>query len=137
MKTLLQHRQKLWLLMLMPLLCSNFLLYHLTLEKGNRLQMTALNGGLHERFWERAEIAGWTAEYQLYQLKVHLDHTASDVFRMIPGSDQDTFDKAVVTLRKRFKPKDIEELCGIEFYQLIQENESIEQYVGDNCPALG
>ena len=89
-----------------------------------------------ERFRERAEIAGWTAEHQLYQLKVHLDHTASDVFRMIPESERDTFDKAVVALRKCFKPKDIEELRGIEFYQLIQENESIEQ-LGITVQRLG
>ena len=33
-----------------------------------------------ERFKERAEIAGWTVEHQLYQLKIHLDQTASDVW---------------------------------------------------------
>ena len=81
-----------------------------------------------ERFKEIAEIAGWTAEHQLYQLKIHLDQTASDVFQMIPASEQDTFDKAVAALGKCFKPKDIEQLHGIKFYHLIQANESIEQF---------
>ena len=79
-----------------------------------------------DRFKERAKVAGWDAEHQLYQLKVHLDQTAGDVFRMIPETERDTFDKAVAALGKRFKPKDIEELRGMEFYHVMQ-NESIEQ----------
>ena len=59
-----------------------------------------------ERFRERAKVAGWTSEQQLYHLKVHLDQTASDVFRMIPEAERDTFEKAVASLGKRFKPKD-------------------------------
>ena len=58
MTTFLQHRQKLWLLMLIPLLCGNFLPYHLTLEKGNRLQMTALNDGLRDLGRELRLLAG-------------------------------------------------------------------------------
>ena len=80
-----------------------------------------------ERFKERAKVAGWTTEHQLYQLKVHLDQTASDVFRMIPETERDTFEKAVAALGKRFKPKDIEELRGIEFYHIMQGTDSIEQ----------
>ena len=89
-----------------------------------------------DRFKERAKVAGWDAEHQLYQLKVHLDQTASDVFRMIPETERDTFDKAVAALGKRFKPKDIEELRGMEFYHVMQENESIEQ-LGITVQRLG
>ena len=39
--------------------------------------MTVLSGGLRER----AKVVGWDTEHRL---KVHLDQTASDVFRMIP-----------------------------------------------------
>ena len=69
----------LWLLMLEPLPRSNFLHYHFTLENRNRLQMTVLSGGLRGL----KKVAGGDTEHQLYQLKVHLDQTASDVFRMI------------------------------------------------------
>lgn len=43
---------------------------------------------------------GWTQEQllQLYQLKVHLDQTASVVFRMLPKGERDTFDKAISAL---------------------------------------
>ena len=53
-----------------------------------------------ERFKERAKVAGWNTEHQLYQLKVHLDQTASDVFRMIPETECDTFKKGVAALGK-------------------------------------
>ena len=89
-----------------------------------------------ERFNERSKVAGWTSEQQLYQLKVHLDQTASDVFRMLPESERNTFDKAVAALRGRFKPKDIEELRGIEFHHLMQGSESIEQ-LGITVQRLG
>ena len=80
-----------------------------------------------DKFKERAEIAGWTVEHQLYQLKIHLDQTASDVFRMILASEWHTFDEAVATLGKCFNPKNIEELYVIKFYYLIQPNECIKQ----------
>ena len=89
-----------------------------------------------ERFKERAKVAGWTTEHQLYQLKVHLDQTANDVFRMIQETERDTFDKAVAALGKRFKPKDIEELRGIDFYHIMQANDSIEQ-LGITVQRLG
>ena len=66
-----------------------------------------------ERFKERAKIAGWTGEQQLYQLKVHLEKTAGEVFRMLPETDRENLDDAVSALRKRFKPADIEELRGL------------------------
>ena len=38
-----------------------------------------------EAFEERAHLAGWSQAHQLYQLKVHLERTALQVFRMMPG----------------------------------------------------
>ena len=89
-----------------------------------------------ERFRERAKVAGWTTEHQLYQLKSHLDHTARDMFRMIPETERDTLGKAIVALGKRFKPKDIEELRGIEFYHVMQGSDTIEQ-LGITVQRLG
>ena len=51
-----------------------------------------------ERFRERAIFAGWSSEEKLYQLKVHLDKTALNIFRMLPDQDRDTFDTAVSAL---------------------------------------
>jgi hypothetical protein len=85
---------------------------------------------------KRAKVACWSPEHQLYQLKAHLDQSASDVFRVIPETEQDTFDKAVAALGKRFKPKDIEQLHGIEFYRVVQESETIEQ-LGITVQELG
>ena len=48
------------------------------------------NGGFDrwiESFRESAKFADWSASDQLYQLKLHLDKTALDVFRMLPTSD--------------------------------------------------
>ena len=89
-----------------------------------------------ERFRERAKVAGWTPEHQLYQLKSHLDRTARDVFRMIPEPERDTLEKAIGALGKRFKPKDIEELRGIEFYHVMQGSDTIEQ-LGITVQRLG
>ena len=91
---------------------------------------------MRERFRERAKVAGWTTYHQLYQLKSHLDHTARDVFCMIPETERDTLEKAIVALGKRFKPKDIEELRGIEFYHVMQGSDTIEQ-LGTTVQQLG
>ena len=54
-----------------------------------------------ERFRERAGFAGWSAEEELYhQLKLHLDKTALDVYRMIPVCERQTVSDAVAALRK-------------------------------------
>ena len=89
-----------------------------------------------ERFNEKASVIGWADEHKLYQLKVHLDQTAKDVFRLIPAEEKETFDKAVAALGKRFCPRDIEELRGIEFYRVMQSDESIEQ-LGISVQRLG
>lgn len=74
-----------------------------------------------ECFRERATFAGWSAEEQLYQLKLHLDKTALDVFQMMPDSERETIDSAMAALKKRFKPADIEELRGLEFHYRLRE----------------
>lgn len=89
-----------------------------------------------QRFRERARFASWSAKDQLYQLKLRLDKTALDVFRMLPDSECDTIDNAIQALKKRFKPKYIEELRGLEFHHRTQGNESIEQ-LGIGIQQLG
>ena len=79
------------------------------------------------RFDERAHLAKWSDEVKLYQLKVHLDKTASHVFRMFSTDEKSGYKKAADALRKRFRPVDIEELRGLEFHRKVQENESVEQ----------
>ena len=83
-----------------------------------------------ESFRERAKFADWSASDQLYQLKLHLDKTALDVFRMLPASDIENVESAIEALRKRFKPRDIEELRGLEFHHKIQGSDTIEQLIG-------
>ena len=89
-----------------------------------------------EQLEERARIASWSADQQLYQLKMHLEGTALQVFRMLPDEERSTYNSAVQKLKKRFRPIDIEELKGIEFHQKIQADESIEQ-LGIDLQTLG
>ena len=80
-----------------------------------------------EQFEERGRLAGWTSEQQLCQLKAHLEKTALHVFRMLSIEERNDYAKAIGALKKRFKPVAIEELRGMEFHQLIQDAQSIEQ----------
>ena len=80
-----------------------------------------------ERFQERAKYAGWSESDQLYHLKLCLDKTALDVYRMLPDGEKKTIDLAILALRKRFQPGGIEELRGLEFHHLTQGSETIEQ----------
>ena len=82
-----------------------------------------------ESFRERAKFADWSA-------KLHLDKTALDVFRMLPASDIENVESAIEALRKRFKPRDIEELRGLEFHHKIQGSDTIEQ-LGISIQQLG
>ena len=85
------------------------------------------DGGFHrwlEHFCERAKFAGWSAEN--FQLKLHLDKMALDVFRMMPDSERAMI---MTALKKHFKPAGIEELKGLEFHHRAQGgDESIEQH---------
>ena len=80
-----------------------------------------------ERFEERAKIAGWEGEQKLLQLKAHLKKTAEHAFRMMPDEEKADYDLAVKSLRQRFLLLDIEELRGLEFHQLVQEKQTVEQ----------
>ena len=80
-----------------------------------------------EQFEERAKLAGWTEEQRVYQLKAHLEKTALQAFLMLPEGDKGSYTTAVEALKKRFHPVDIEELRSLEFHQLMQEQQSVEQ----------
>ena len=81
-----------------------------------------------ESFEERATLAGWPKDQRLYQLKVHLERTALQVFRMLPEQERKEYDAAVKKLKERFRPVDIAELKGIEFHQRMQlPEEPVEQ----------
>ena len=89
-----------------------------------------------EKFRERAWFVNWSPEDQLYQLKLHLDKTARDVFRMLPSTECSDVESAIKALSNRFKPRDIEELRGLEFHHKTQGNESIDQ-LGISIQQLG
>ena len=55
-----------------------------------------------ETFQERAHLAGWTEEHKLYQLKMHFERTALQVFRMLPDSEKKVYDTVIAKLKKRF-----------------------------------
>ena len=81
-----------------------------------------------ESFEDRADLAGWSKDQRLYQLKVHLERTALQVFRMMPEQDRKEYETAVQRLKERFRPIDIAELKGIGFHQRMQlPEESVEQ----------
>ena len=81
-----------------------------------------------EQFVERGQLAGWTDEVKLCQLKSHLEGMALHAFRMFPKEDRSTFRLAAEALRKMFRPVDIEELRGLEFHRKTQvDGESVEQ----------
>ena len=98
---------------------SNFLPYHSIYGEGPDARDDGFDRWA-ERSEERSQVAGWTRKQKLCQLKLHLDCTVSDVFRMLPEEDSKHFDKALAALRKRFKPSDIEELRGLEFHHRVQ-----------------
>ena len=72
-------------------------------------------------------MAKWQDEQKLCQLKAHLEKTAQQVFEVMPVEEKSSYHKAVKALKQRFKPVDIEELRGLEFHQLMQEQQIVEQ----------
>lgn len=89
-----------------------------------------------ERFQERAKFAGWDEKDQLYHLKLLLEKTALETFRMLPDSEKSDIQAAISALQKRFKPGGIEELRGLEFHHKTQGTETIEQ-LGLSIQQLG
>ena len=80
-----------------------------------------------EAFEERAQLAGWSSEHKLYQLKLHLEDTALQVFRMIPEDSKKEYGTVKEHFKRCFRCVDIEELKGMEFHQKTQGSETIEQ----------
>ena len=82
-----------------------------------------------ELFEERAGLAAWPVEQKLYQLKMHLEKYALQIFHVMPEKEQKDYDLVVKKLKERFRSVDIEELNykGIEFHQKMQKEESVEQ----------
>ena len=80
-----------------------------------------------EQFEERARIVGWSEEHRKYHLRMLLDKAAFQTYRLLPDSVKASYSETVEALRKRFKPVDIEELCGIEFHQMVQGSQSVEE----------
>ena len=74
----------------------------------------------------RAKAANWNENQKLFQLKSHLENTAAHV-RMMPSEERVKYTSFVSTLTKRFQSLDIEELKGLEFHQLIQYKQSVEE----------
>ena len=63
----------------------------------------------------------------MYQLKVHLEKYALQVFHVLPEEKQKDYDAVVKKLKGRFRSVDIEELKGMKFHQKMQKGESVEQ----------
>ena len=101
--------QRLWLLMLVPMLHSNYFKG----KKSNRLQMTASSGGLRDSGRELRLQTG-LQDTNLRSILTRLPVTFSGWYQRV----SDTLWQAVLPLEKRFRPKDIKELHGIKFYQL-------------------
>ena len=80
-----------------------------------------------EQFEERAKLVGWSGDHKKYQLKMLLDRNAFQAYRLLPESVNSSYKDTVEALQKRFKPVDIEELRGLEFHQLTQMSQSVEQ----------
>ena len=80
-----------------------------------------------EQFEEGARIVGWSEEHRKYHLRMLLDKAAFQTYRLLPDSVKASYSETVEALRKRFKPVDIEELRGIEFHQMVQGSQSVEE----------
>ena len=89
-----------------------------------------------EQFEERARVAGWSDPQKLFQLKAHLEKMAEHTVRMLPTEEKTSYDKVVLALKKRFSSIDIEELRGLEFHQLMQAKQSVEE-LGVELQKLG
>ena len=111
-----------------PPLCK-FSGENINTEEGNVVQWV-------EQFAERARVAGWSEQQKLFQLKVHLEKTAEHTVRMLPEEEKDSYDRVVVALKKRFLSVDIEELRVLEFHQLMQDKQSVEE-LGIELQKLG
>ena len=58
---------------------------------------------------------------------MRLSKTAFQTYRLLPDEVKANYSATVSALRSKFKPVDIEELRRVEFHQLVQKNQSVEQ----------
>ena len=72
-------------------------------------------------------MAGWSDPQKLFQLKAHLEKMTEHTVHMLPTEGKTSYDKVVLALKKRFSSIDIEELRGLEFHQLMQAKQSVEE----------
>ena len=80
-----------------------------------------------KRFEERAKLAAWTDEQKFGQLKLHLGGYALRVFDVLEPRSRSIYAQAVDSMKSRFRSLDIPELCGLDFHQMTQKEESIEK----------
>ncbi|ETX01158.1 MAG: hypothetical protein ETSY2_37740 [Candidatus Entotheonella gemina] len=80
-----------------------------------------------DQFEERARLAGWTDDLRSYHLKMRLSKNAFQTYRLLPEEVKANYSATVSALKSKFKPIDIEELRGMEFHQVVQKGQSIEQ----------
>ena len=101
-------------------------LKHYTGE-GSQTGEDSFDGWL-EQFEERSKLAGWSEEHKLYHLKMSLDKSAFQTYRLLPASVKTSYSTTVDALKERFRPVDIEELRGMEFHQMTQKSgQTVEQ----------
>ena len=60
-----------------------------------------------------------------------LDGSAFQTYKLLPDEIKASYSATVDALKTRFKPVDIEELWGMEFHQLVQAKQSIEELIRD------
>ena len=80
-----------------------------------------------EQFEEHSKLAGWSEEHQRYHLRMSLDKTAFQTYQLLPDDVKVSYSTTVEALKKRFKPVDREDLRGMDFHQLVQTKQSVEQ----------
>ena len=78
------------------------------------------------KFEERANLLSWTEEQKCFHKQL-LVKTACQVFEILPPETCSNYGALVTALKDRFKPVDIAELRGLEFQQLTQKEQFIEQ----------
>ena len=80
-----------------------------------------------DQFEERARLVGWSDDLCRYHLKMLLRKLAFQAYRLLPEEVKASYSATVSALKSWFKPVDIEELRGMEFHQLVQRDQSVEQ----------
>lgn len=79
-----------------------------------------------ERFEDQATAASWTEAQNLFQLESHLVKTALHIVHMMPKAGKEQYATVVSTLKKWLRSLDIAELKGLEFHQLMQDRQSVD-----------